>query len=256
MRQLPAILISTALLALAACKVSDDPGATALNGVWMELAPGHISGQCVRLVAQRMPWLPVAQGYSHLAGGVLTDCASGANPGTPMSGLGASPYAARLILDLYVGTDTATYHYDLTQSSDILTGTLTDPTDTLAGTSFRVISLATGAVAGLYGLSVYQAPAGVTPPTDSLDLEAVGSVAHYRVVSGAGCFSQNVGEYAVTGSLVIVRHYYSPAAAAACRVAARDSLSIVAGQLVRRIIRPNAADTTKRDTILETYTRQ
>lgn len=248
-------LLWAAVASLAGCKATD-VGGSALNGVWFELGPGQISGQCVRFVAQRVSWVPLAPGYSHLVAGVLTDCATGSNPGTAISGLGASPYADRLILDLHLGIDTTTYHYDLAQSIDILTGSLTDPQDTLLGTQFRAVSLATGAVPGLYALTGYQAPPGAVAPADTLDLEAPGSVGHYRLVSGAGCASQNVGEYVTTTGMVIVTHYYNPGAPAACVVAAKDSLSIVAGHLVRRIIRPNAADVTKRDTIMETYSRQ
>ena len=248
-------LLWLALASLAACKFTE-AGTPTLNGVWLELNSGQLSGRCVRVVVQEVPWLPVASGYTHLAAGALVDCATGSRADSAISGLGASPFAGRIILDLHIGTDTTTYHFDLTRSGDVLTGSLSDPRDSLLGTQFRAVPLATGAVPGLYALTGYQAPPGTTAPADTLDLEPQGSAGHYRLVSGAGCASQNVGEYFATTGLVIVTHYYSPTAPAACMVAARDSLSIVGARLVRRIIRPSAADTTKRDTILETYTRQ
>ena len=249
------LLVWVALASLSAC-MAGDSGAATLNGVWLELNSGQLSGRCVRVVVQQVPWLPLAPGYTHLAGGGLVDCATGSNPDSAISGQGASPYADRIVLDLYLGTDTTTYHFDLTRSGDILTGSLTDPQDTLLGTQFRAVPLATGAIPGLYAVTGYQAPPGATAPTDTLDLEPQGSVGHFRVVSGAGCASQNVGEYHATVGVVVVTHYYSPNAKAACMVAGKDSLSVVGGQLVRRIIRPSAADTTKRDTIMEIYTRQ
>lgn len=249
------LLMWAVLASLAACKATDN-GATTLNGAWLELGPGLLSGHCARVVVQQVPWLPLAGGYTHLAGGVLADCATGFSLDTAISGFGASPFDGQLILDLHIGTDTATYHFDLTRSIDVLTGSLTDPKDTLLGTQFRAVSLVTGAFPGVYAVTGYQAPPGATAPTDTLDLEPQGSLGHFRVVTGAGCASQNVGEYHTATSLVVVTHYYSPTAPAACMVAGKDSLSVVGASLVRRVIRPNAADTTKRDTIMETYTRQ